>query len=153
MKKQAAPNQSALRRNLLERIREASFPADFDKFHWRELEDAGLLGGFVNQGLDAKTFRLFVLLATQAKELRKQRDRLARRVELLEHYHSPQWDAVWEEPCPIKAAALRREAEADDARINEQRRKQRDPLAGFLEMLGKVKRRDWEFRDKRRRHR
>ncbi len=153
MKKQAAPNQNALHQNLLLRIREASFPADFDEFDWQELEDAGLLRGFVNQGLDTKTFRHFVLLATQAKELRKQRDWLARRIELLEHYDSPLWDAVWNEPCPIEEAKLRREAEADDIRNNEQHRKQRDPLARFMEISGKVKVREWEFRDKRRRHR
>jgi hypothetical protein len=149
MKKRPATNQNTPRQNLLRRIREASFPADFDRFTGQELETAGLIHSNNDPRKDTPGYRHYVLLVTQAKELRKQRDGLASRVELLEHYHSPLWHNVWNEPCPIKEAELRRKAEADEARVNEQHRKERDPLAGLTEIWGKVKMRPWKSRDKR----
>ena len=152
MKKQPAINQNTLRQNLLRRIREASFPDDFARFTGQELESAGLFHSNNDPRKNTSGYQHYVLLTTQAKELRKHRDLLAHRVELLENYHSPLWDDVWNEPCPVKEAELRRKAEADEARVNEQRRKERDPLASFREFLGKVKIRRWENRDRRRFH-
>jgi hypothetical protein len=151
MKKKAAPNPKLIRQRLLERIREATLPDDANDFTRQELEAAGMFNGFKHpKDWDDKTFRLFVLFATQAKELRKECKRLRHEVEIREDYHSPRWEDVGNEPCPIKQADLRYEAEAEDARVNEERRKQRDPLSAIAESSKHYRSRKWEFRDARR---
>lgn len=143
-----------MRRKLLTRIRDANLPGDAGKFTHEELRDAGLLRRYDRPGgCSDSAFRLFVLFAVQNSELRKQSGQLKHRLTQLEQYHSPLWDDVWKEPCPIKAAELGREAEADDVRCNEQRRKKRDWVFDNLEAIIRAGgRRNWKTRDKRRLH-
>jgi hypothetical protein len=154
MKKPAAPSPDSIRRKLLIRIREAEFPRDVAKFTSPELEGAGLFRGYSRSvGWTDATFRQFVLFAEQVKELRKESEKLKSRITLLEKYYSPLWDEVWKEPCPIKQAGLRRDAEADDARCNEQHRKERNWVFDNIEAIIRADgSRNWKTRDKRRIH-
>ncbi len=147
----AKPSLSRIRSRLMERIRDADLPKDAANFNWHDLEAAGLYREFKRpQGWDDKTFRLFVLLAEQAKLLRAKCSALERRIGVLEDYHSPLWEKVAAEPCPIKQQELRRAAMAEDARINDERFKQRDPFTSMMAIFGNAKLRPWKYRDRRR---
>lgn len=150
--KKAAPNPDPklVHRRLLARIRDATLPKDADKFPRQELEAAGILDGYNQQGMGEKTFRLFVLLATQTKELRKECERLRGEVELHQNYYSPIRDKAWAECCPIKRAELERLADADEVQVNEQRRKAREPATWLLNYGKGSQIRSWKYRDKRR---
>lgn len=142
------PSPTEIRQRLEKRIAEAKLPSDLDRFTWAELEASGMFARYTKQkGWDDKTFLLFVLMAEQSKALRKERDNLKHQVELSEDYHSPLRVAAYVEPCPIKKAQLHNKAAAEEQRVNEQRRRERDPVARMLERSKSISARKWEFRD------
>ena len=132
----------------MQRIRDAQLPQDAGSFGLEELEAAGVLRQFQGQ-IDGQHKRLFVLFAVQARELRKQRDGLQRKIDLSKNYFSPVWEKVWQEPCPLKQSELRRKAEAEDARGNAKRVKERDASSLLMTLLGRKGSPKWLHRDER----
>jgi hypothetical protein len=128
-----APASPSLQRSrLLFRIREAKLPEEGKSFTLDELKAAGLADYKRPTHWSDADFRLFVLFTHQVQELRKRVGGLQDTIKLHETYHSPLWDEMLKEACPIKQAELRRKAEEDDRKVNEARRQQRDPRNGIL---------------------
>jgi hypothetical protein len=140
------PSPEAIRYQLLSRIREAKFPTDADKFTESELREAGLWEKYTRpEDMGGKSFKLLVLLATQARELRRERDNLRREIDELEDYRSPHRDKLRDEPDPLKRQEITRQAEADEARVAQERAAKKQSFHdAFLKFFGQ---RPWLRRD------
>lgn len=142
---------SAIRNRLLRRIHEATFPRDATAFTLAELCQTGLADNYSQPAeLPDSHFKLLVLLATQNKELRRQRDKLLRENEAQEDYFSPIRDQLRYEPDPLKQQELTRQAEADEARVEQIRtERKRAQLSEFERFVAAASRKRWANRDRR----
>jgi hypothetical protein len=149
MKNESVPDEKSLREKFLRDIREAKTLSDLKRIKWSQPMAAKWLSRCeYPKDLNDDNRWLFILLAAQAKELRNQRDYLARRVELLSSYHSPLWGEVRHEPCPIREFELRCKAEQDDARMDEQRRQElAAPFNRLMDAMVKAQPSEWKSRD------
>lgn len=136
---------------LLLRIRAAEFPKDASQFKLAELQEAGLAAKYKQPpDLPESYFKLFVLLAIQNRELRRQTTRLQVEGEDRREYYSPIRDELRNEPDPLKQAEILFRAEADEARVARTReaRKLSDEQ-DMQELVQAFGRRPWTNRDKR----
>ena len=137
---------------MLDRIRNASLPRDAIKFTLTELRDSGLAEKYQQPSdLPDRHFKLLVLMATQINELHKERDRLLLEKENGEDYYSPIRDELRQEPDPIKQTEISRRAEADEARVAQDRASRKQfQIDCFHQLSNALGRRPWLSRDKRR---
>jgi len=113
---------TAIRNQLLRRIREAKLPNDAKQFSLAELRETGLAGKYKQPpDLPDGHFKLLVLQAIQIKEIRRECDTLRLEIENEKEYYSLIRDGLRNEPDPIKQAVIRRRAEADEARVARER--------------------------------
>jgi hypothetical protein len=132
---------------LLRRIRAATFPADAKSFRLEELSAVELDVGYTRpKHWHDSDFCLFVLLATQAKELRREIARLRPKTGVGKDWKSMPLMRSFMEPCPIKQAELERQAKEEKRIADEQRRKQLDLQA---ESAHQADARKWKRRDEK----
>ena len=151
MKKNTVPDGLAVRTKFLKQIRDAKSLAELENIKLLNANATNWLQNFEPPtGLSDKHYNQIRLLLTQVKELRKECNFLAARVELLSEYHSPLWDNARDEQCPIKEAEFRRKAQEEDVTKNQERlNKQRLPLDGLMAALRANKTHPWKSRDRR----
>ena len=145
------PSYKAVRHHLLKRIREARFPKDESKFTIEELKASNLWLQYKQPSdLSDTHFKVLVLLAAQAAELREKCDELTEEINELKPYVSPLWAQVGKHPDPIKDQELMALIRADEERDAQARLVKKEKFHKMLtRMMAHFGRRTWENRDKK----
>lgn len=153
-KRKRAPDDT--RSRLLARILRAEFPKQADEFMLPLLEQARLTKGFTQPpSWSNGEFKLFVLLAIQVRELRRQCDEFRReRAELLDeladlrHPFSPLRLLAMLKLDPVEEAELNRQAAEEERRMTatRERKKQEQEEAQLRDLEGRNSK-PWTRRD------